>query len=317
METKVSVVIPAYNAAAHILRALVSLENQTRKPDEVIVIDDGSSDDTGKIVVRFSKSSDLNIIFEHQENKGCGAARNTGIRQSSSDLIAFLDADDIVYPDFLAQATRALGRHGDWVAWFSDRDVIDAEGNLIAKDLDHPLFRSIQKHNMSDGLIELSDPALFCRLIGGNVIPMTIVCRRLDVEAISGFDEELRYTEDRMFLLKLSRRGKFGYISRALGTWERNDTNITHASNMLKVFPYTDLVFLKLLNDELQPILTTQERNQVKIEQRKMALGWIYTASDRRSIVTLPLAYRLLRERKISVSCFLRAIARYFIRAFQ
>lgn len=317
METKVSVVIPAYNVSSYITRALASLDNQIRKPDEIIVIDDGSSDDTDKRVAEFSKTSELNIIFERQQNKGCGAARNTGIRRSSGELIVFLDADDIVYPEFLDQATRALNLHHDWVAWFSDRDVVDLDGNLISKDLDHPLFRSLQKRSLSDGFIEISDPELFCRLVGGNVIPMTIVCRRIDVEAISGFDEELRYTEDRMFLLKLCRRGKFGYISKALGTWQRHDMNITGAANALRVFPYTELVFKKILIDEWQPSLSTQEIHQIGVEQRKMSKGWIFIASDRRSSVTFSLAYRLLRERRISFDCFLRAIARYCIRTFQ
>lgn len=90
----VSVIIPAYNAAATIAAAIKSVLAQTRAPDEIIVVDDGSKDDTGAVVERFGPG----VRLIRQINAGCGQARNTGARESRGTWLAFLDADDLWLP---------------------------------------------------------------------------------------------------------------------------------------------------------------------------------------------------------------------------
>ena len=87
----VSVIIPLYNKGKYISRALESVFNQTYTDYEVIVVDDGSTDDGCEVVRRFS---DKRLRLIQQTNKGPGAARNTGLRESCGKLLAFLDADD-------------------------------------------------------------------------------------------------------------------------------------------------------------------------------------------------------------------------------
>src|SRR6185437_11190057 len=94
MATTVSVIIAAYNAGEYIDRALASLESQTRLPDEIIVIDDGSADDTAERVQTFKKKSSLCIILQQQENKGLPATRNIGVRSARSDLVLLLLQDN-------------------------------------------------------------------------------------------------------------------------------------------------------------------------------------------------------------------------------
>ncbi len=86
----VSVVIPAYNAEKYIGRAIDSVLAQTRQPDEIIVVDDGSTDNTPNAI----KSYGSKVYYIHQENGGASVARNTGIEAAKSEWIAFLDADD-------------------------------------------------------------------------------------------------------------------------------------------------------------------------------------------------------------------------------
>jgi glycosyltransferase involved in cell wall biosynthesis len=90
----VSVIIPAYNAAATIAAAIESVLAQTRAPDEIIVVDDGSKDDTAAVVERFGPG----VRLIRQANAGCGQARNTGARESRGTWLAFLDADDLWLP---------------------------------------------------------------------------------------------------------------------------------------------------------------------------------------------------------------------------
>lgn len=89
---RISAVIPAYNSAAFILGALDNIANQSVPVDEIIVVDDGSNDDTAEKVQQWSDTAPVTLV--RQKNSGPSAARNRGIDQATGDWIAFLDADD-------------------------------------------------------------------------------------------------------------------------------------------------------------------------------------------------------------------------------
>jgi glycosyltransferase involved in cell wall biosynthesis len=111
---KISVIIPAYNAAAYIERALRSVLNQSRPADEIIVVNDGSTDGTSQILKRYEGK--IRII--EQVNTGVSAARNAGIRAAAGDWIAFLDADDEWLPEKLAKQSQFHLNHPD-LKWSS------------------------------------------------------------------------------------------------------------------------------------------------------------------------------------------------------
>lgn len=306
--------MPAYNAGKYITRALTSIEAQTRPADEVLVVDDGSTDDTFARIHAFALSSGLNIVFRRQPNGGSSAARNHAIRLSSGNLIAFMDADDIMYPTFLERMETGLDRHPDWVVCFSDRDIVDADGRLIAKHLDHPKFRNIVRKSVDMGFMELADDALFSKMLGGSLIPMTMVCRRTEIDALRGFDESLIFNEDRLFFLELIKRGgKFGFAIESLGTWQRHETNKTGASNAIRRFEASDLILQRLLIDKVRLKLTPKELTDIDAEQRKLAVGWMYAASHNGSASTFSLGRRLMAERRITLTCFMKAIARWLL----
>ncbi|MCE5230694.1 glycosyltransferase [bacterium] len=108
----VSVIIPVYNAAPLIARAIKSALNQELSPREVIVIDDGSTDGTADIVRSFGDR----VRFISQANQGQGAARNAGLGIANGEFIAFLDADDYWAPGFLRKCVEFLGAHQDAIA---------------------------------------------------------------------------------------------------------------------------------------------------------------------------------------------------------
>ncbi|MCX7013772.1 MAG: glycosyltransferase family A protein [Candidatus Sumerlaeota bacterium] len=120
----VSVVVPLYNKEAYIRRALTSIMAQTFKDFELIVVDDGSTDNGPAAVAEYG---DPRIRLIRQANSGPGAARNRGIEEARSDLVAFLDADDEWMPEFLATHVGALVENPDcdvsvcWYLYDSDR----------------------------------------------------------------------------------------------------------------------------------------------------------------------------------------------------
>ena len=108
----ISAVIPAYNAGPYLSRTLDSVLRQTHLPDEIIVVDDGSTDNTTDVAVAYGDR----VILIQQENAGASVARNTGINAAKGDWIAFLDADDEWIPEKLRRQTEHLQKHPD-LAW--------------------------------------------------------------------------------------------------------------------------------------------------------------------------------------------------------
>lgn len=126
---QVSVVIPLYNKARHIGRALNSVFAQTVSPAEIIVVNDGSTDDSAQIVVGYD---DPRIHLINQPNAGVSAARNRGIAEATGNLIAFLDADDAYSPDFIATILRLREAHPYCGAFATAYSIEDIEGQLAS-----------------------------------------------------------------------------------------------------------------------------------------------------------------------------------------
>jgi glycosyltransferase involved in cell wall biosynthesis len=160
---RISVIIPAYNAAACIERAICSVLAQSRPADEIIVVDDGSTDNTAEVVRRFADA----VQLIGQANAGVSAARNAGIRAAVGDWIAFLDADDEWLPEYLKMQTELLSRNphlvwsaGNYMTCYADRRAAEispdfAETLLCGKDYIDDYFDAYSK-----GFIGCSDTML-------------------------------------------------------------------------------------------------------------------------------------------------------------
>ena len=107
MKPKLSVIIPVYNEAKHIGNCLSSLQGQTLKPKEIIVIDDSSTDDTKDVILNL-KPQTLNLKVFQQKHLGAGSARNLGAQKATGEILVFIDADMEFDPDFLKDLTRPI-----------------------------------------------------------------------------------------------------------------------------------------------------------------------------------------------------------------
>ena len=152
MTPKISVVIPTYNCGALIPEALDSIFAQTFTDFEVIVVDDGSTDNTRDVVSRYRED----IRYIYQNNKGVSAARNAGIKEARGQYIAFLDADDLWLPEKLASQMRVMTQ--------SDAIGIVACGLFCIDDKNNSVKTVIpENYSDKDNLIRglYFDPAIF------------------------------------------------------------------------------------------------------------------------------------------------------------
>jgi glycosyltransferase involved in cell wall biosynthesis len=130
----VSVVIPTYNYGKYVVETVENVLNQTYRNFEIIVVDDGSTDDTRERLKAYADR----IRYVHQENQGCAAARNTGIQAASGEWIAFLDADDLWHPQKLEVQMAYLAKHPD-IVLLAANHLEDLSGGWPAIDIDHEL----------------------------------------------------------------------------------------------------------------------------------------------------------------------------------
>ncbi len=186
---KISAIIPAYNSAKFIQDALTSIRQQTHPIDEIIVVDDGSTDATEAIVREISDD----IIYISQENHGPSAARNRGVQNSSGDWIAFLDADDQWTPDKIKQQLLALSKYPSLHLIASDMAEIDTEGKTTTPSV-------LAKHHLLEHLQQLDGkpiPDVLAALMRKNFIPTgTVLIKRTTILEAGLFNEEIRFGED-------------------------------------------------------------------------------------------------------------------------
>ncbi|HET9530055.1 MAG TPA: glycosyltransferase [Blastocatellia bacterium] len=197
---RVSVVIPTYNRAELLNETIKSVLNQSFKALEIIVVDDGSTDDTREVV------SGLNgpIKYIYQENKGRSAARNRGFKLSSGEYICFLDSDDLFSLEKVGRQVELLDSHKEIGFVYSDYAFIDRSGML----LDKPLIYS--RHPLQKGFI------LKHLLHFDFIPPSTVMVRRTCLETVGLFDSALEPAEDFDWLLRLAGRYEASYVAEPL-----------------------------------------------------------------------------------------------------
>lgn len=195
----ISVIIPAFNAADYISRAVQSVLVQTRLADEIIVVDDGSTDDTYALVARFG--APVRLIA--QANRGVSAARNRGLDSAHGDYVLFLDADDEILPRSLELLGRYLDEHSEADAVYSDGYFIDSSGRPIMRFSEH------RAGNFTGRILDQM-------VLYANLIIAKSCLYRLGCLTDHGFrfDEELAIAEDWDFNIRLSQFANFGYIDK-------------------------------------------------------------------------------------------------------
>ncbi len=213
---RVSVVIPTYNRGQVILDALNSVVGQTYQNVDILIVDDGSTDDTAQRVDSFVAEGRVRLV--RQPNGGVSAARNTGIRLCTGDVVSFLDSDDLWKPGKLALEVEFLNRHPEIDAVFSDLEKYDGEEFTSSFMRSTEVFATLLSDRPSaDGVVLSQRDMLLCLLQEVPIKPSTLTIRRRVFARIGYFKTLWRSSEDWEFLLRLAKVGRFGYLDRPLG----------------------------------------------------------------------------------------------------
>ncbi|QEG02197.1 UDP-Glc:alpha-D-GlcNAc-diphosphoundecaprenol beta-1,3-glucosyltransferase WfgD [Stieleria maiorica] len=221
---RVSVIIPTYNCARYIAGALQSVATQAYADLEIVVVDDGSNDDTSAAV---DQSGVPCTYLMNQRSKGPAGARNQGIQHSDGDYIAFLDADDAWLPNKLNLQLAALQ---------ADRHLVAVGGVMIPWDDTSPSIAipaAVRCYSFDEMILRnrLGTP--------------TVVCRRDALTAVGLFDEQLNISEDYDLWLRLSRVGAVGRIETPLARYRQRPDGIS-AGNRDRTFAL-DMQFARSL----------------------------------------------------------------------
>jgi len=203
----VSTIIPVYNGAATIARAIESALAQNIREHEVIVVNDGSIDQTGRVLSGFHDR----IIVIDQQNRGLSAARNAGIAAARGEYIALLDADDESRPDRIEKSLAVLSETPSTVLVFSDYVRVNGKGDI--------LYPTTVPSNRAHAptLTELLEN-------WWPIAPSTVVMTRRAFIQSGCFDVQLKAFEDIDFFLRMRELGEFAYIPEPLVRYRVNES---------------------------------------------------------------------------------------------
>lgn len=230
----VSVIIPTYNRAYCIERAVDSALAQTYPEIEVVVIDDGSQDGTAELLAR-RYATDSRVRCIRQPNAGVVRARNAGIQAAGGDYVAFLDSDDVWKPWKIELQVRCMQRLPDAGMVWTDMQAVDSSGRLISSKYLRVMYSAYRKYGYTlETLFERSvditdllaghsgcDPGarlyfgdIFSPMVTGNLVhTSTVLIRRSRLSQVGEFDERLTPSgEDFDFHLRTCREGPVAFI---------------------------------------------------------------------------------------------------------
>ena len=273
----VSVVIPTHDRGRVVVEAIESALAQTHPPLEVIVVDDGSTDDTAE---RVGRLRDARVRYLRRSHAGVSAARNAGIAAATGDLVAFLDSDDLWKPDKVEAEIAALARYPSAGGVFSDLEKVDGATFVPSFMRRTRVFsRLLAERAYREGLL-LSPRALsLCLLQEVPIKTPALTVRRSALERVGGFNEAWTSSEDWEFLLRFARRESLVYVDRPLAV-----IRISADSLRRRDQERGELMMLRLLASERRRVSDPEARRAatIGIVERAKHLSWYYRDRGRR-----------------------------------
>ena len=219
----ISVIITTYNDGEYLKRSIPSVLGQSLKPTEIIVVDDGSEDETAKIIVnKFNESVEVPIIFIKKGNGGPSSSRNVGIKIATGEFVAFLDADDELTSDSIKLRYDIMdGLDLDYASVYCTA-IHDFDGKS----------QFLQNVFETDGAI---DGSLVGRKIGIPGGPPYHLFRRKALNEVDGYNESLKFSEDFELILRLSKKWKFKGVNKVgfvrhirKNSWSKSDPYLAY-----------------------------------------------------------------------------------------
>ena len=202
-----SVIIPLYNKQELIVNCLSSILSQTELPDEIVIVNDGSTDDSLESAKKFIEKNKNNIKINiiNQVNSGVSAARNNGVLASRNNLIAFLDADDEWQPDFIEKMLKLIQQFPDAVMYSSFHRIKDSDGNFFKP-------KSVLPDDFSGYIENYAKIAKVMPIVHSS----KVILRKKEFLEIGGFTVGAVLTEDLLLWFKVSLEYNVAFINEPL-----------------------------------------------------------------------------------------------------
>jgi glycosyltransferase involved in cell wall biosynthesis len=244
MQDLVSVIMPAYNAGRHVAESVRSVQAQTFGRWELIIVDDGSTDDTREVVQSLA-NTDARVRYVRRPNGGQAAARNTGLAEARGPLVAFLDADDLWLPGKLAAQLDVLEAKGV--------DLVYTDGYIFSDD---GAASAEERFHIVPG--ETRGVEMFRTLFTSNRIgTLSVLVKRSALDAVGLFDEDRAYQncEDYDLWMRLAKNGASFYgMTEKLMRYRRHAAATTHTASKL-LTPMLAVILKHASDPTLDPAL--------------------------------------------------------------
>lgn len=323
---KVSVIIPAYNCQSYVGRAVQSVLDQDHRNLEIIVVDDGSTDNTVQALLPYQHQ----VRLLRQENAGAGAARNTGLRAAQGELLAFLDADDWWEQTRISAQLAALAAFPGSGIVFSDFAVVDsAAGPLMSRGIRWK-YGSIQDAQVTswNRIFSSSKPIRWPGMqpsetqvmaYHGHILPWlfrgnfintcTVLMKREVFEKTGEFDQTLQTEEDYEYWLRVARAWPFTYVDVPLVSFRRSSQQLTHADKIERVVRNVLTVIQRTsasMSSQLDPKEITSRFAQLHLRLGAIALRAGRNADARRFLA------KCLNHRAIRLTALMLYLLTFF-----
>lgn len=255
----VSIIVPAYNQSRYLGDAIRSALAQTSADLEVIVVDDGSTDETAAVCRTFT---DPRVRYVWQENRGLSAARNTGIREARGAFLSFLDSDDQFVPEKLELLLAAFERDAGIGLVAGQAVLIDSQGRLLGE---------VFERGFPDDPTDL--------LLGNPLHVGSVLLRREWQERVGLFDEALRSYEDWDMWLRLALAGcRMGWVAKPVSLYRFHLDQMTRIGTQMTVASFS--VLDKTFTDPSLPERWRARRNEAYGRGFLRAAAQAYTGRD-------------------------------------
>lgn len=213
-EPTVSVIIPCFNQALFLTDAIESAQSQSYPHVEVVVVDDGSTDDTAAVAARYPA-----VRYIHQENRGVSAARNNGFTESKGEYVIFLDADDRLLPAAVEDALRVFERHPDsgfvsgMIRWINSEGVVMGVPDHL--DVGPDAYAALLRR---------------CYIFA----PASVMFRREVLEEVGGFDGSMTPCDDYDLYLRITSRYRAQHHSNIVAEYRQHGANMSGDQAMIQ-----------------------------------------------------------------------------------
>lgn len=270
----VSVIIPTYNREAYLKEAIHSVYDQTYRPIECIVVDDGSTDNTKEEVEEIGKTVDenFNLLYIFQKNSGSQVARNTGTKASSGEYIQYLDSDDLLYAEKLEKQVQYLGENLQCDGVFGNWEMGTPEEK-----------KSINAWDSDDMVTQLLTEKI--------IVNFSFLMRRQIIDKIGGWDVNIKRNQEIDFQVSgLLEEANYQYQSQSCGLWRIHTgdriANTTGAKEFLKFYDKWEKILSQkgLFNEKMKENISntylwlawenTKNKNEKKVSTNLLAAAF-------------------------------------------